>query len=271
MVMKQTHSLFTLLFALLFACTACNDNPPAPLPTGTLSIDFAHLAGSEQVVPGPQVYTNALGESFNIDVLQYYISNIVLKQANGTEWAYPQDSSYFLIKAHEPASKKIQLRNVPAGDYTEIAFMIGVDSLRNTMDVSRRTGVLDIGGEGSTMYWNWNSGYIFFKMEGSSPQAPADNTGQNKYRYHVGLFGGYNTRTLNNTRVKTLPFNGQRAQVGPGHSPSVYIDVDVLQLFSGTPAVSIAEEPSVMTSPYSARVADSFVHLFSFNSIHSEH
>ncbi len=268
--MNHTSTLFALLF-LLVALTSCRDTPPTPQQTGTLSLDFKHLAGTQQIELGPKTYTNRHGEVFNIDMLQYYISNIILRQADGSEWAYPQDSSYFLIKAHEPASMQIKLNNVPVGEYKEVKFMIGVDSLRNTMDVSRRIGVLDIGGEGSTMYWNWNSGYIFFKMEGTSPQAPPDNTGQNKYRYHVGLFGGYSTRTLNNTRVTTLNFGSKTAEVNTGFSPTVYIDVDVLGLFEGNPAVSIAEEPTVMTSAYSARVANSFVNLFRFNHIHTSH
>ena len=65
------------------------------------------------------------------------------------------------------------------------------------MDVSQRTGVLDPSGAGADMYWTWNSGYIFFKMEGTSPAA----TGMgNSFMYHIGGFGGYSAPTINNIK-----------------------------------------------------------------------
>ena len=79
-----------------------------------------------------------------------------------------KNDCYFLIDesdadTHEP------VLSVPEGEYKTLSFILGVDSLRNTMDVSQRTGVLDVSGAATDMYWSWNSGYIFFKMEGTSP------------------------------------------------------------------------------------------------------
>ena len=75
------------------------------------------------------------------------------------------------MEDHEE-SQEVVLKNIPAGDYNQITFTIGVDSLRSTMDVSKRPGVLDPAQGHDGMYWTWNSGYIFFKMEGISPAAP---------------------------------------------------------------------------------------------------
>src|SRR5690606_20878888 len=112
-----------------------------------------------------------------------YISNIKLQTNSGVEYVVPQDSGYFLIMEDEPSSQVITLSNVPAGDYDKITFTIGVDSLRSTMDISKRTGVLDPTQGHDGMYWTWNSGYIFFKMEGTSPAAPADQ--DHKFYYHI--------------------------------------------------------------------------------------
>ena len=115
---------------------------------------------------------------FRLTKLNYYISNIKLRTTGGNEFIVPQDSSYFLMTENEEESQEVKIRNIPAGDYNEITFTIGVDSLRSTMDISKRTGVLDPAQGHDDMYWSWNSGYIFVKMEGTSPSAPADQEKQ---------------------------------------------------------------------------------------------
>src|SRR5436190_11302711 len=134
-----------------------------------LFIKFDNKAGSEDLALNTKQYANASGESFSISQLQYFISNIKLRRTDGKEYAIKQDDSYFLIQESNPATHLLKLK-VPTGDYNQLTFMLGVDSLRNTMNISKRTGVLDPASSmDNGMYWTWNSGYIFFKMEGESP------------------------------------------------------------------------------------------------------
>ncbi|GAB3335154.1 hypothetical protein GCM10027299_43920 [Larkinella ripae] len=111
------------------------------------------------------------------------------------------------------------------------------------------------------MYWDWNTGYIFFKLEGTSPQAPIETTG-NTFMYHIGLFGGYRTRTLNNLRTITLPFGGQGIQVVTNQTPQVSIKADLLKVFDGVTALSIAQYPDVMISAKSADIATNYAQMF---------
>lgn len=84
----------------------------------------------------------------------------------------------------------MRLKNIPAGEYKEIRFLLGVDSLKSIAPASERTGVLDPADRWRwKSYRMWNSGYIFVKVEGTSPQAPLDSaSNSNKFRYHIGLF-----------------------------------------------------------------------------------
>jgi hypothetical protein len=110
------------------------------------------------------------------------------------------------------------------------------------------------------MYWSWNSGYIFFKMEGGS----AASTQVNKiFQYHIGLFGGYATATLNNLKNISLDLTTRGvAKVKTGKSPNVHLLVDVLKMFNGATNVSIASNSVVMASPYSATVANNYQYMF---------
>ena len=139
---------------------------------------------------------NAVGESLKITKLKYYVSNFVLTNADGTIYTVPQDSCYFLIDESDPATHEPALK-VPEGEYKTLTFTVGVDSLRNTMDISKRTGVLDPATTAADMYWGWNSGYIFFKVEGTSPVITAAG---NVFQYHIGGFGGYSSPTPNNLK-----------------------------------------------------------------------
>ncbi len=264
--MKYTKSI-TLFFATALLLIACSKNIDEPdyneENLASLSIEFDNIVGGQKLILNNVNYINAAGENYNIQLLQYYISNIKIKKADGTEYVVPQDSSYFLITEGDAETRFARVR-VPEGDYVEVSFILGVDSLRSTMDISKRTGVLDpAGGMDGGMYWGWNSGYIFFKMEGTSPHAPTDPTGNHKYRYHIGGFGGYSSPTINNIKSITLDLTDRGiAQVRQGRRSNIHLMVDIGKVLSGKNIISIAEHPQVMFSDFSVSVADNFLNMF---------
>lgn len=129
-------------------------------------LSFEHVVGKAPLQLGSTTYTNADAETFIVSTLNYYVTNIRLQRKDGSEYVIPQDSRYFLVRASDPATPLITLRRVPVGAYSGVSYLLGVDSLRNTLGVDRRKGVLDPGGHQGGMYWDWNSGYIHFKLEG---------------------------------------------------------------------------------------------------------
>ncbi|WP_295125168.1 MbnP family protein [uncultured Chitinophaga sp.] len=258
--------ILTLIGIATFIMACSKESNPAPAPTGekaTLSIQFDNIIGSKNLQLNTGNYTNAAGEQFSISKLQYYISNIRVKTTAGVEFVVPQDSSYFLVNEAEPASQFLKVR-VPEGDYATLTFVLGVDSLRSTMDISKRTGALDpSSGMDAGMYWGWNSGYIFFKMEGLSAAAPVDPSGQNKFRYHIGGFGGYSAPTLNNIKTIVIDLTaGGIARVRKGREANIHIMTDVMKLFNGGTMVSIAAHPTVMFSDYSVLIANNYTSMF---------
>lgn len=267
-------ALFMAFSLTLFSCKKDEDKEPEidPNKKGMLEIKFDNVAGQDDFALNTD-YVNAAGETFKVDFLQYYISNIVLKSEDGSEFVVPQEESYFLIKEHDAATQKVQIPNVPEGNYNEVTFTIGVDSLRNTKDVSERTGVLDIGveGAGQEMYWSWNSGYIFFKMEGTSTAVePTDTNPTGKFRYHIGGFGGYSTPMFNNVRTVTLSLGRDAAQAREEAMPSIHFVVDILKVLEGTTQVSLREYPTVMGNPFSLKVSENYMDAFEYHHVHND-
>lgn len=265
--MKTIHKLSVLSLSLLTAFVSCKKEKKEPAyndkELAPLSIEYDNIVGGRNLVLNSETYTDAAGEDYKISLVEYYISNIVVRKADGTEYKVPQDESYFLIKEGDEEHEEA-LVNVPEGDYTSLTFTVGIDSLRSTMDVSKRTGVLDPASpESDGLYWGWNSGYIFFKMEGASAAAPVDNSGQNSFRYHIGGFGGYETPTINNIKTITLDLTERGpAQVRKGKKSNIHLMVDIAKVLSGATTVSIAAHPNVMFDDYSVNIANNYATMF---------
>ncbi|WP_089896453.1 MbnP family protein [Chitinophaga arvensicola] len=257
--------IYILLIVATF--TACKKDGTAPAADSnvkaTLSIQFDNIVGDKNLQLNTGVYKNAAGESFQVSRLKYFITNISVKTAAGKEYIVPKDSSYFLVSEEDAASQFVKVR-VPEGEYTSLSFILGVDSLSSVMEVSKRTGVLDpSAGMDDGMYWGWNMGYIFFKMEGISDAAPVDPSGQHKFRYHIGGFGGYSAPTLNNNRTIRVDLTAAGvAKVRSGRETNIHLMVDVLKMFNGSTQVSIAANPTVMFGDFSAKIADNNAQLF---------
>jgi hypothetical protein len=269
------HTALILAVFTLFAISSCVDSAenPGPSPVGAegkLRLEFDNVVGDKNLVLNSVTYQNASKEDFVVTRLNYFISNIKLTRTDGTVFTVPQDSSYFLIKEDTKASQFVTLNNVPVGDYKAVEFMVGVDSLRNTAPIDKRKGVLDPAGTMAQdgMYWEWNSGYIFVKLEGTSSKG---NPVNNKFYYHIGLFGGYNQRTVNNTRVVKVDFGSLKAPVTEKETPEVHLLVDVLKIFDGPgTSLSIEQFNSVMGGQQekSQQIANNYAKMFRLDHIH---
>jgi hypothetical protein len=178
---------FTLIFSIfgLLLLTSCekdnkddddNNNPPTN-QKGSFKIELEHFFDSAGFDLN-QDYVNSSGEDVNFNTVKYYLTNIKLSNTDGTVWS--EEESYRLVDLSDPGSLMINISDVPTGDYHMLMFTIGVDSARNVSGA--QTGALS---PANGMFWSWNSGYIFFKLEGTSPQAPNNN-----FTYHIGGFAG---------------------------------------------------------------------------------
>lgn len=266
-----------LLFSLALILTACskNDDTTPEFQEGNLaplSVEFDNIAGDRTLTLNntESPYKNAAGEPFTISRLQYFISNIKVTTSAGNIYTVNPDSSYFLIKGDDKTSRFAKVK-VPEGDYTNLTFTLGVDSLRSTMPIDKRTGVLDPaaggGHDGSGMYWGWNSGYIFFKLEGNSAvvsdDANGDPTGKKQFKYHIGFFGGYSAPTLNNIKVIQVDLKTAGiAKVRKDRQSNIHLFVDVMKVFNGKNAFKIAEKPNVMFDDFTSKIAGNFLEMF---------
>lgn len=191
-------------------------------------------------------YTTLFGDTFSITKFKYYISHISFFTADGKEETITDN--YFLIDEGDSSSKIITLQ-IATKAFTQLRFLIGVDSAKNVGGV--QTGALD---PANGMFWTWNSGYIMAKLEGKSPQskAPFGNI-----TYHVGGFSAKE----NVARVISL-------HVNQNMKSEININVDLNKWFNGPHPIKISNESFCMSSGKMAmEIADNYANMFSIKSI----
>jgi hypothetical protein len=248
--------LFSLFFLLIVMPACKKKDEPVPEPqTGSMTLEFDNRVDDKTLVLDDW-YLNARGDSFQVSKFNYYISNVVLRNHDGSVFAVPE--SYRIIK--HPSARTMSLDNIPAGNYAGIQFMIGVDSTRNVSGA--QSGGLDVG-YASDMYWSWTTGYIFLKLEGKSPRSGAPSKA---ITYHIGGYGG----PEKTQRVFNIDFSSE-AVVDGSRVPRIVLRTNVNELFR-TPNLLDVQTVYSQSSPGAGAkaIADNYADMITFGSVQNQ-
>lgn len=231
-------------------------NPTADdTPKGAISIYIANKVGTQDLFFG-QDYVNPKGDTFRVSKFNYYISNLVFTAINDSTFAEP--NSYHLVQQSDASSLRFTVYGVPLGSYKSLSFMLGVDSARNVSGA--QTGALD---PAKGMFWTWNTGYIFFKLEGSSPKS---GDVQKNLVYHVGGYKGEHK----GQRDYNFNFDSLRANVTTTLSPKIHLSVDVNKFFGAKRIIDVSAPGyynHMMPDSINKVLADNYAEMFSIERI----
>lgn len=260
--MKNRNSFILILFIIASAISSCkkkNNEDPTPAVPGSMLIKFEHtFNGTGLTLNSTDYYKLPNDDSLIVTTFKYYISNIQLKKTDGSIWKQPE--SYYIID-HANAESGIcslQIDNIPSGEYTDISYTIGVDSTRNVSGA--QDGALDPLNE---LYWNWNSGYIFLKIEGIYK-----NINSGLFAYHIGGFK--NSDGSNALQKRTFDFGVLPVKVNATAIPQVHFAVDISKLFSGPgTTIKVSETPTqMMPGTGSVNISKNYTEMFSLDHVH---
>lgn len=220
----------------------------------SFEINFKNYVGNEILVLDSNTYKNEINQDFTVTKFKYYIGNIELTQQNGQ---VIQEKGYFLIDHDKPNTGKIIFDSIPFGTYISISFLIGVDSIFNCS--GSQSGVLDpING----MFWTWNSGYIFMKLEGISESSLAPN---GIVEYHIG---GY---LPPNNAIRKIHLNfSEPFEVSPIGKNILSIKTDVLEILKTPTTIDFSMLSSVTEMKNATVIADNYANMFSIIRLKNE-
>lgn len=175
----------TIAIILLFA--ACRkDKAPTIVTSGKIVINISHKVDAAPLIFDTIAFVNQAGNEYNVEKLQYYISNC--RFYNKAELLYTS-SKVSYIDAHRDASPSViidDLNGMPVGKYDSIAFTIGVDARLNISNGLTATF------DNISMGWPdaMGGGYHFIKIEGHW----RDGVAISGYAIHLGS-NGYQVQT----------------------------------------------------------------------------
>jgi hypothetical protein len=207
----------------------------------TLQLNFNHFVNDQALKLDSATYKNELGQTFTVSKFKYYISSLHFKTVDGKDLFINES---FLINEEDEASKKIVLKNLPARDFTSLDFIIGVDSLHNCSGA--QSGALD---PINAMFWAWNTGYIFLKLEG---KASASKSPGNFFEYHIG---GYK-QPNNCIRKVSLDISNKTS------SRNLDLKVDILEILRSPTTIDFEKLSSVTDHRNAVTLADNYSDMF---------
>src|SRR5690606_4613976 len=205
-------------------------------------------------------------ESLKINRLNYIISNVMLIKEDGTEYTYPKEESYFVISA-EGNLLTAHLENVPAGDYTQLKFGIGVDEQRYLQGETAQQSFWDLATEYS-LTWTWSTGYRFINFEGTYTSSEVD--GEKTFQVHQGS----NTATDNYREVTLLL--PTTARVREGEMPNIHLKTDANVILDGVNKIKLADNineaqtaTAIMGGENLITIAENTLNMFVVDHVHN--
>lgn len=201
--LTKFYSGILLLTALVTGCNKHNSSNPT---FSKAHFDFNLKVGSTTLELDTMKYFNAAGNPYGVNRMNCYISAITLKRADGKKYT---SNKVFYIDPTVTSKSFFNLDSIPPGTYTEISFLMGLDSAHN------KTNALPANLDNLNMAWPdmMGGGYHFLKLEGNF----ADLGGSKKgYAVHLGR----------NKNLVAVVLTTKMSQLYWDHSYSLMFDVN---------------------------------------------
>ncbi len=190
-------------------------------------IHFAPTFGVRQIDLSDSAFVVNENSKFAIEVLKFYVADF--RFLNKGKEVGREKNSYHLVDVSIKSTLEFKISAPLQKEFDQLIFNLGIDSTTNV------SGVL--GGDldpTKGMYWTWQSGYINFKLEGTSNLCKTRN---NEFQFHLG---GYQYPYSSIQEVSLLTKNDK----------SITIKLDIEKAMNG---IDLSKQDHIM-SPKSEAV-----------------
>ncbi|MBL0102575.1 MAG: hypothetical protein IPP51_01650 [Bacteroidetes bacterium] len=242
--MKKNIYYFILILVTITTVSSCKKDTETPASTEeTLSFHLHRNVGTADGIYD-SLYQTASGRKFNITDYRFYISNIVLIKGDGS--LYPLTGKVILAG---PSAMEYELQKVPVGNYKGFTFMMGLDSITNHSDPTTFGAGSPLAVQTPSIHWDWNSGYIFFKVEGKvDTTAAANGSADFDYLYHIGM----------DDLKRTIDFSTNAFSVVSGSPHELHIEFDLLEALSNVDMRTENMTHTMDNFPLATKIADNW-------------
>jgi hypothetical protein len=113
-----------ILSALL--CSACSK------PTGHITLNFSFVVDNDSLQLDTCLYQNAAGNLYEVNDVQYFISNVMLVDDAGNTLDIADNQGIHYVDIRIPGTLRWNIsEEIPVNHYTQIAFVFGLEGAQN--------------------------------------------------------------------------------------------------------------------------------------------
>ena len=181
------HKYLIFAFCTLILFGACDKNECSNAP---FNLSFNTYVNQDQFVLNNVLYDDYIGRKFRVELLKFYFSNCFLEKQDGTLVPIVDVA---LVDYASAMPLTIDLY-VETGNYINLHFAVGLDSLMNASDPLGFESFHPLSISNNT-YWSWASKYKFFMLEGRV-DSQSDGVPNTAFSYHSGFNSLYREITL---------------------------------------------------------------------------
>ena len=250
--MKNIFRLSAVIFTLtVLSFTACKkDTAEEPTPSTEQNLSFhLHSKVGTHEANYDSTFLTASGRQFTVTDYRMYISNIVLIKNDGSE--LPITGKVLLTN---PETEEYSLGMVPVGNYKGFKFILGLDSTTNHSDPSTYASSDPLSVQTPSIHWSWNSGYIFWKVEGKVDTTVAQNGPVVvDYFYHIGM----------DSFKRNIDFSTEAFSVVSGQDQLVHLAFNLNEALSNVDMTSELMTHTMDNLPLATKIANNWQAAFS--------
>jgi len=255
------------VLALSTICTACSNDDETISGTGNLAIEFDNSFKGDDLILDTQANTTGTNEVLKISSIKYIISNIVLTKEDGTTFTYPKSESYFIVNEADISTYVLNLKDLPAANYTKVTFGVGVDKEQWQAGATGQGDFLATA-QAAGMIWSWSAGYKFVAFEGTFTSATV--TTPVDFKVHTGQTGtDYNYTTV------ALDLQ-TKALVRSTITPQIHIITDLAKILNSTNVIKLSDNnpngtgANIMGGANLPLVTANVATMFSVDHVHND-
>jgi uncharacterized repeat protein (TIGR04052 family) len=192
--MNRIHSAALIAIAAVSGCANMPTNASAD-PPGSMRIEFRAVVGAQPFNCATQ-YSNVGTSRATVTGADFrlYVHDVQLVRRDGTRAPFElvddgrfQGQGVALLDFEDgtggcetgsPETRTHLLGRAPAGDYTGVAFKLGVPQALNHLNAPTALAPLNIPG----LWWSWSGGYKFARIEVRTARNPF-------FYFHLGATG----------------------------------------------------------------------------------
>lgn len=202
---KSTFLIITFLSGIILLTVSCGKDKVKYVAPQFV---FNHVVNGTELQRGVMNYTNQAGNVYQVDELQYFVSEVKLTTAEGQVIEITSDSAIHYVDLDVPGSLSWNPKDlIPTGNYSSISFVFGINEAKNKNGLFVNPPERD-------MFWPdmMGGGYHYLKMNG---KWKAEGDEIKPFNFHMGI--GMNmdgTVFYQNYFTVTLPLNMHTGSLG---------------------------------------------------------